>query len=73
MPSRVTAAKTMEQSLGRVWIAVTNHRKFTISADTHDQAVDKFQEKMGYYPEDWQLELMERPTDPISSDVEISH
>lgn len=51
----------MTESFGRVWIAVTNHRKFIIEAETHDQAAEKFQEKMGYYPKDWQLELMERP------------
>lgn len=51
----------MAESLGRAWIAVTNHRKFIIEADTRDQAAAKFQEKMGYYPKDWQLELMERP------------
>ena len=55
----------MTDSLDRVWIAVTNHRKFIIEADTHDQAARKFQEKMGYYPKDWQLELMERPGDPL--------
>lgn len=61
----------MTESLGRVWIAVTNHRKFIIEADTHDQAADKFQEKMGYYPKDWQLELMERPDDALPPEVEL--
>lgn len=60
----------MAESLGRVWIAVTNHRKFIIEADTLDQAAQKFQEKMGYYPKDWQLELMERPDDPLPVEVE---
>lgn len=60
----------MTESLGRVWIAMTNHRKFIIEADTHDQAALKFQEKMGYYPQNWQLELMERPGDPPLDGVE---
>lgn len=50
----------MAESLGRVWIAMTNHEKFVIEADTLDQATAKFQEKMGYSPQSWQLELMER-------------
>ena len=62
----------MSESLGRVWIAMTNHRKFIIEADTHDQAAQKFEEKVGYYPKDWQLELMERPSDPLPDDVETS-
>ena len=62
----------MTESLGQVWIAVTNHRKFIIEADTLDQAAQKFQEKMGYYPKDWQLELMERPDDPLPVEVELS-
>ena len=55
----------MTESIGRVWIAVTNHEKFIIEADTHDQAALKFQEKKGYIPKNWQLELMERPGDPL--------
>ena len=62
----------MPESLGRVWIAVTNHRKFIIEADTLDQAAQKFQEKMGYYPKDWQLELMERPDDPLPEEADLS-
>lgn len=62
----------MAESLGRVWIAVTNHRKFIIEADTLDQAAQKFQEKMGYYPKDWQLELMERPDDPLPEEADLS-
>lgn len=60
----------MDGSLGRVWIAITNDRKFTIEADTLDQAADMFQEKMGYRPSPWQLELMERATDPLPPEVE---
>lgn len=56
----------MTESLGRVWIAVTNHDKFIIEADTHDQAAQKFQEKMGYAPRSWQLELMERHDEPLT-------
>lgn len=55
----------MTDSLGRVWIAMTNHRKFIIEADTLGQAAEKFQEKTGHAPKDWQLELMERPDDPL--------
>lgn len=62
----------MDESLGRKWIAVTNHRKFIIEADTLDQAAAKFQEKMGYYPETWQLELMERSDDPIPPGIETA-
>lgn len=62
----------MAESLGHVWIAVTNHRKFTIEANTRDEAADKFQEKMGYYPKSWQLELMERPGDPLPEGNETS-
>lgn len=62
----------MHESLGRVWIAVTNHERFTLQADTHDQAAAMFQEKMGYYPKDWQLELMERNTDPLPPDIQVS-
>lgn len=63
----------MNESPGLVWIAVTNHRKFIIEADSHDQAATKFQEKMGYYPQSWQLELMERLDDPLPpSEVELS-
>jgi hypothetical protein len=62
----------MAESLGRVWIAMTNHRKFIIEADTHDQAAAKFQEKMGYYPKDWQLELMERSDDPLPPEVDLN-
>ena len=62
----------MTESLGRVWIAMTNHQKFIIEADTLEQAAQKFQEKMGYYPKDWQLELMERPDDPLPEEVELS-
>lgn len=54
----------MAEALGRTWIAMTNHRKFVIVAETRDQAAAKFQEKMGYYPEDWQLELLEK-NDPV--------
>lgn len=60
----------MAESLGRIWIAVTNHRKFTIEADTYDQAAAMFQEKEGYKPKSWQLELMERSDDPIPPGVE---
>jgi len=60
----------MAESLGRIWIAVTNHRKFIIEADTLDQAAAKFQEKMGYKPKSWQLELMERSDDPVPAGVE---
>lgn len=62
----------MAESLGRVWIAVTNHEKFIVEADTHEQAAQKFQEKMGYKPKDWQLELMERPDDPLPIEVELN-
>ena len=51
----------MAEPLGRVWIATTNHRKFIIEAETRDEAADMFQEKMGYYPQSWQLDLMETP------------
>lgn len=60
----------MTESLGRVWIAMTNHEKFIVQADTHDQAAQKFQEKIGEYPKPWQLELMERPDDPLPEGVE---
>lgn len=49
----------MREPLGRTWIAVTNHRKFIIQADTLDQAALRFKEKTGHSPEPWQLELME--------------
>ena len=62
----------MTESFGRVWIAVTNYEKFIVEADTREQAAQKFQEKMGYYPKDWQLELMERPDDPLPLEAELS-
>lgn len=55
----------MDEALARTWIAMTNHRKFTITAPTFEQAAAQFQEKMGYHPEPWQLELMETSDDPI--------
>jgi hypothetical protein len=62
----------MGEPVVRVWVAVTNHRKFVIQADTREQAAEQFQEKMGYYPKDWQLELMERSDDPLPFAVELN-
>jgi hypothetical protein len=55
-----------------MWIAVTNHERFIVEAQTYEEAAQKFQEKMGYAPRDWQLELMERPDDPLPFVVELN-
>lgn len=49
----------MGEPSGRTWIAITNHKKFIVQADTFDQAATLFQQKTGHYPQPWQLELME--------------
>lgn len=41
---------------GRRWLATTNLREFYIWADTFAQAAEKFQEKMGFYPESFNLQ-----------------
>lgn len=55
----------MAESSTRVWIAVTNHQKFVLEADTYEQAAALFEEKLGYAPQAWQLESMDND-DPSS-------
>ncbi len=62
----------MPEPLAPVWIAITNTEKFIVEAETREEAAQKFQEKMGYEPKSWQLELMERPDDPLPLEVELS-